>query len=352
MAPSERRLEEALRNAVQIVYKTGDLEELTVKRMRKAAEESLHLQDGFFKDSEDWKNRSKRIIEQEAEALSNAAANEPEISSQLESPEVPQQATKSAMPRVSGPRKRASMSEPKPKKRRKMAEKIGLDDDLSGHQSPDAVDNAWQTAAQEPSTHNSTINVPDQGISDVANGGVNNDSGQTPLEPIRLDDVAESEMSDVIDEGPKPTRKRRSGSGEAKVKVAKKPKAKQKVVKPQETDPDAEEIKRLQGWLIKCGIRKMWYKELASFETSKAKIRHLKEMLANAGMVGRYSADKAAEIKETRELQADLESVQAGAKQWGKAESEDEPARRPRRRLAKGLQSLDFLNDEDGEETD
>lgn len=66
MPAAEERLEQALRHAVQVVYKIGDLEELTVKRMRKAAEESLHLYEGFFKESEEWKDRSKRIIEEEA----------------------------------------------------------------------------------------------------------------------------------------------------------------------------------------------------------------------------------------------------------------------------------------------
>ena len=166
----------------------------------------------------------------------------------------------------------------------------------------------------------------------------------------------ESEMSDVIDDTPKKpkSRKRHSGSNEPKPKAASKKKETQKPSKPpQDVDPDADEIRRLQGWLMKCGIRKMWYKELAAFDTPKAKVRHLKEMLSDAGMVGRYSTEKATEIRETRELKADLEAVQAGNKAWGKEEVEEEEGTgRPRRRLAKGLQSLDFLNDDDGEETD
>lgn len=62
--PSDRELEVALRHAVQVVYQTGDLEQLTVKRMRKATEEELELPEGFFKEST-WKDRSKAIIENE-----------------------------------------------------------------------------------------------------------------------------------------------------------------------------------------------------------------------------------------------------------------------------------------------
>ena len=163
---------------------------------------------------------------------------------------------------------------------------------------------------------------------------------------------SESEMSELIDEEPKPKRRgRNSGSAKPKTKSAEGSKAKRTSEQP--TDPDAEEIKKLQGWLVKCGIRKIWGKELAPYDKPKAKIRHLREMLAEAGMTGRYSTEKASQIKEERELRADLEAVQEGNKHWGKPESEEDgSAGRPRRRLARGLEGLDFLNDDDGEETD
>ena len=164
-------------------------------------------------------------------------------------------------------------------------------------------------------------------------------------------DGSESEMSVVLDEAPKPRGKRKSseldkGPSKKKSKPSKAPKAEVP------TDPDAEEIKRLSGWLVKCGIRKMWYKELQPYDTPKAKIQHLKEMLAEAGMTGRYSLEKASQIREERELKADLDAVQAGNKQWGMETPEEDGNGRPKRRLAKGLKELDFLNDDDGDETD
>lgn len=71
VSPSDRDLELALRHAVQVVYRTGDLEQLTVKRMRKAAEEELDLQEGFFKEPV-WKDRSKAIIENEVVCYAHA----------------------------------------------------------------------------------------------------------------------------------------------------------------------------------------------------------------------------------------------------------------------------------------
>ena len=79
-------------------------------------------------------------------------------------------------------------------------------------------------------------------------------------------------------------------------------------------------------------------------------------MLEEAGMTGRYSNEKAAQLKEARELAADIEAVQEGNERWGKASGdEDEDGEkeggRPKRRLVRGAQNYDFLSS-DGEETD
>lgn len=63
-SPSDATLEQALRRAVVAIYQSGHLEELTVKRVRTASERALDLQEGFFK-TPTWKDRSKRIIENE-----------------------------------------------------------------------------------------------------------------------------------------------------------------------------------------------------------------------------------------------------------------------------------------------
>lgn len=164
-------------------------------------------------------------------------------------------------------------------------------------------------------------------------------------------EASESEMSVVLDEEPPPKKKRqRSTKAESTGKKGRKPAASNK--KDADLDPNQAEIKRLQGWLLKCGIRKMWSRELAPYDTPKAKIKHLKDMLKDAGMEGRYSLEKAKQIREERELKADLEMVQEGAKRWGTGsageESEDS---QPKTRAPRGRKVLAFLSD-DGEETD
>ena len=116
-------------------------------------------------------------------------------------------------------------------------------------------------------------------------------------------------MSVLIDDPPPKKKKsaprqKKSTSPGAAAKPTKKPTSKDK-----ELSPDDEEIKRLQSWLLKCGIRKLWHRELASCDTPKAKIAHLKGMLTEAGMTGRFSAEKAKSIKEARELKEELEAA-------------------------------------------
>ena len=161
---------------------------------------------------------------------------------------------------------------------------------------------------------------------------------------------SESELSVLLDEEPKPKKVRKSS--EPVEKASKKA----KTLKPKadvDVDPDAEEIKRLQGWLVKCGIRKLWGKELKPYETPKAKIKHLKDMLSDAGMTGRYSQEKATQVKEARELAADIEAVKEGAERWGKGneDSDDDGGNKPKRRVVRGAKNYAFLSS-DGEETD
>lgn len=173
---------------------------------------------------------------------------------------------------------------------------------------------------------------------------------------VKAAEDSESEMSVVLDEAPPKKQRKKSASAGPKAKAAPKAKATKASDKPaKEETPDEAEIKRLQGWLVKCGIRKLWHRELAPYDAPKAKIKHLKEMLKDAGMDGRYSEPKAKAIKERRELEADLEAVQEGAKQWGNESGDDgesdegEAAPRPQRRAAAN-RFVDFGEDDDDDD--
>ena len=167
---------------------------------------------------------------------------------------------------------------------------------------------------------------------------------------------SESELSSLVDEDEAPKKRRKSKDpSDRNPKNPPKSSAVSKTKPQTEDDPDTAEVKRLQGWLVKCGIRKLWGKELKPYETSKQKIKHLRDMLTEAGMSGRYSVEKAAQIKEARELAADIEAVKEGNVRWGMGkpdpESDSGSQGRAKRTLARGPKTYDFLSS-GGEETD
>ncbi|OQD82009.1 hypothetical protein PENANT_c024G09080 [Penicillium antarcticum] len=343
-APSDQTLAKGLRDGVTGVYKSGNMEELTVKRVRLAVEKQLGLTEGYFKSTSDWKARSEEIIRDEVERQDNAANNagsQPAEASPSPSPK----------PKQTPLHKRAKAeSAPKPRKRQKTKTPEPEEDDQDD--ASVASDDSEEVAKPKKrikAPAKKAVPKPKMVASDVSDMSEN--ESDAPKPPPAAKDDSESEMSVVLDNEPQPqpARKRKSADGAA-TKAKKAPKAAK--AKDADLDPDQAEIKRLQGWLIKCGIRKLWGKELAPYDTSKAKIKHLKEMLDDAGMKGRPSQEKANQIREARELKADLEQIQQGAMQWGAKSDEEEGDgdAKPRRRLARGRQALAFL-ESDGEES-
>jgi hypothetical protein len=136
-------------------------------------------------------------------------------------------------------------------------------------------------------------------------------AGEDPekqVEAKKQSPVDESSESEVFDEPPKRKRKSKEASAKPSGKSSKAKPSKAKSTA--DLSPDEAEIKKLQGYLVKCGVRKIWAFELKKYgDDSQAKVRHLKDMLKEVGMDGRFSESKAREIKERRELLADLEAV-------------------------------------------
>ncbi|TPR10076.1 Phosphotransferase enzyme family protein [Aspergillus niger] len=297
--PADDALEQALRDAVTKVYKSGKMEELTVKRVRLAAEKALELEEGFYKTQGDWKTRSEQIIKDQVEE-EEKATQEPVSDDQ---------------------------------------------EDAASSASEDAKP-AKRTRPEKPSAsrkrQKKSASVSDGG--DAANGSPDEEEDKVEKLPKKQTKAAPKKQP-----SPKASEDYVHDSDEEEVE---KPKNAEETPKDDSESELSAEIKRLQGWLLKCGIRKMWARELAPYDTPKAKINHLKGMLKDAGMEGRYSVEKANRIREERELKADLEMVQEGAKRWGKeSASENSDDGQPKRRLNRGRKSLAFLESE-GEETD
>lgn len=228
--------------------------------------------------------------------------------------------------------KAATKSQAKPAAKRKPASKKVKDEsDLSSETEGEAqpapkatkkkavVSKKSQDVVQSDSEgeDEDAASKPTKGESDSKNDELSKADSKPPTAE---DD--ESDMSVLIDDPPPKKKRASNGTTKSKATKASKPAASKK--KGPDLTPNEEEIKRLQGWLVKCGVRKMWHNELKGCETEKDKIKHLKKMLEDVGMTGRYSNEKAKDIFESRELAAELEEAQKYAAKWGTKDDKDD----------------------------
>ncbi|KAL6240128.1 hypothetical protein BDW75DRAFT_197035 [Aspergillus navahoensis] len=331
---TDKELERALRETVAKIFKTGRMEELTVKRVRLAAEKTLQLEEGFFKSNGDWKARSDMIIKDEVEVQDAA------VQKSGDAIDVKNESAKTL------PSKPTKRTKPKTSSASRKRRKTSTGSDVNSEVDDEDTENVGTTETKSKAAGNAESSLSEEKV--VGDSDASNENTKSSKQRAEGTGDSDSEMSVVLDEEPQPKRQRQKKNTGATSEKRKKAPTK---AKDADVDPNQAEIKRLQGWLIKCGIRKMWARELAPYDTPKAKITHLKDMLKDVGMEGRYSLEKARQIKEERELREDLEMVQEGAKRWGKDIADGDSDSGRRRRLNRGRKALAFLESE-GEETD
>ncbi|GAD99419.1 transcriptional regulator, putative [Paecilomyces variotii No. 5] len=346
--PSDEKLERGLRNTVADIFKKGNLDELTVKRVRLATEKALGLEEGFFKGDVRWKTKSDEIIKDEVEVQENKQEEKKEEADEEETSPIPPEKAQAPAKKAKDVKRGKSEDTSKPRKRRKTSTPLESEEpSASSDEEGEPVKQPGKKVVKK-TTNKKQPDATKDDMSDESDSAPKPQDDQSPESAEK--EASESEMSVVLDEEPLPKKRQRSAKAESTGKKGRKPAASKK--KDADLDPDQAEIKRLQGWLLKCGIRKMWFRELAPYDTPKAKIKHLKDMLKEAGMEGRYSLEKAKQIREERELKADLEMVQEGAKRWGTGSAgEESDESQPKRQAPRGRKALAFLSD-DGEETD
>jgi len=322
------------------------MESLTHRRVRETAARELKLPEGFFKADAKWNAKSKAVIVKEVdkhEAKSSTTVKEKSEPTVVSKPQ-----RSKAAPATASKRKSVGTTA-NPSKRRKNSPTPSDESELSDIPSVTSQAVDFDTVDSGEKSEGSTKR--EEKIVELPN--VSPDASKIAKD----DNASESELSVVLDDTP-PSKRRRPKSAEPKSTKAKPAKASKARADSSAapSNPQDEEIKRLQGWLVKCGIRKVWSKELAKCSNERERISHLKTLLKDAGMTGRFSEEKAKQIKEEREFKKDLEAIQEGNEIWGKSgedESDEDSGGkpgRPKRRIARGLKELQqFDEDEESE---
>lgn len=316
--PSAIEITSCLRSVVRVGLAKGDT--VTVNTARAQAELELKLDQGFFKNDESWKSKSKEIIQQ---AVEDADEDDSHVSSTQSVPKRPHDP--SAKPPATSKRRKTLE---KDERDYSAAAELVVSQDTSISDSDSAGEHTTAQANVPPR------DVPESRRTDEIH------------EPQMVDD--ESDTSSLIDQAPSRKTKRRKQNSAQQPAKRKKP----SISQGKDLTPDEEMIKTLQSQLLKCGIRKLWHRELSGCHTDKEKIKHLKRMLEDVGMVGRFSAAKAEQIRETRELAAELEAAQEFERSFGTDSTADRAgrSRRPRAGHDKRTTRLDSESDSDGDE--
>lgn len=296
--PNDAIIESTLRRIVRDAIKDG--QEITVRIARTRAEEELGLDEGFLK-GDTWKDRSKEIISAAVEEPESPVKEKPKAGRKRKSEEPAEKPKKKAKqsPVIDSDQEEEEEEKPKAKAKPKSKPKPKA----SARKSP--VVNSDEEPDDEPTTEPTPTDQDDD------EPEASKPNGQQPD-----DEAEESDMSSLIDEPPKKKRGPKKSTSPNTTTTGK-PKSKPSTSATKDLSPDDEEIKRLQSQLLKCGIRKLWHRELAPYATPKAKISHLKSMLSDVGMTGRFSAEKARAIKEARELEAELEAARDFEEKFG-----------------------------------
>ncbi|KAK5124544.1 hypothetical protein LTR85_001761 [Meristemomyces frigidus] len=328
--PADAEIEQCLRRVVRDALKAD--EEITTNLARSRAEKDLGLDVGFLKDNAQWKKKSKDII--------GAAVEEPHSPEQPKE-SAPKPKAKPAAKAKAGTKRKSEESQPKKKRQKKAATPVSddgvIEDEEEEVEAPKAAKAASKKAVERPKLAvDDSDEEPEEVKDDTKPQHPAKSEDESALSEPPEDAVAdvpktngkpaeddESDMSVVLDDPPpkKKGQKKSTSPTDAKEKSKKSAKPANPA---KELSPDEEEIKRLQSWLVKCGVRKVWGVELKKYETPKEKIKHLKSMLSEVGMTGRYSNEKASQIKESRELAAEIEAAKEFNEQWGQKRSGDE----------------------------
>ncbi|KAF2850229.1 hypothetical protein T440DRAFT_108924 [Plenodomus tracheiphilus IPT5] len=341
--PSAAIISSKLRDVVIAIHKSGKTDDLTVKRVRARAEKELGLDEGFLKTDANWKQKSQEEIVDAVEKHCRADPT-PQPTPKRAAPKPKAKAVeKKAKAATESARgvKRKAVPAKKPAKRTKPSTDEESEVELSD---PSPELSAEESDAPKKPARRANKAVPnDSDDEDEASKPASkpsaslpdDDSDAEPVAPMKKantrEDVSDSDLSSVIDEEPVKKQRKKKDSAAPGKKASKTKATKAKTV----DDPDQAKIKELQGWLVKCGIRKVWSRdpELSKCSTSKEKISVLRSMLKDVGMDGKFSVEKAAKIKEQREFAKDLEAIKEGEMAWGKT-AEVTSTGRPSRRAA------------------
>jgi len=155
--------------------------------------------------------------------------------------------------------------------------------------------------------HLEKLQAPETGETDEGTNNIDEQLSEDD-DPESIEDELDTERIPLEEEHseapevPKKTRKRKVKTENEESKGPKK----KRVTKT--SQKEEEELARLKSFVFKCGVRKIWKKELEGLSTP-ASIAKVKQILEELGLEGRPSLEKCKRIKESREYAEEMKII-------------------------------------------
>ncbi|CAG8603009.1 2987_t:CDS:2 [Dentiscutata heterogama] len=276
-----------LKKTCQTIVHSADLETITIKQVRRDAEVKLGLTAKFL-DKQPWKDLIHEFV---TEAIQKSKSEDVSVAYSS-----------------------------RPKSRRAEDSK---DDSI--------VEDGGSVMALE----NKVARESDQGLNKSRTKEFRNDKhANSSMEEDSENDINseskrsnDAEISDTEHEIVKKKRKEKStttkrvsfNSGDSHNELEDDPPKKRKTKKGKSAptvssnnDDDEATIKELKAFIVKCGVRKVWSRELADCDSISSQIDRLNKILSDLGIKGRPTLEKCKKIRKRRELEAELNSMDVG----------------------------------------
>ncbi|KAJ1820463.1 hypothetical protein LPJ56_003434 [Coemansia sp. RSA 2599] len=291
------------------IIRNGDLDKLTARSIRREAEEQMGLEERAL-DKAPYKQMVKDIV---SKALEDLADSKEEKQGGSESAAEPGEESE--------------------------AEAQGDSDRENGYSTDDR--DGKDTCAEKNESDNKDEGADSDGNSsgdsdDDSNGDRDNDndfSGESDRPSAKSTSRIKTKKRTIEATLPKKTKKAKTNSAGS-----------MPLSKSNETT-----IGNLKTYINKCGMRKVWSKELSGMNATQ-QVRHLKKLLEDLGMEGRPTLEKCKKIKAKRDLQAELEAIEGDSIVASEDRLSREPARRRRSAVAKPASyRVDYSSEEEEE---
>ncbi|KAJ3410600.1 hypothetical protein HDV05_003550 [Chytridiales sp. JEL 0842] len=282
-----------LYDQVLAIVKSADLDKLTEKKVRRQIEEDNNLETKLF-DSEPYKAQLKECLNRALAYVSNGG-EEDEYDEEDEDTPNDENDEEDGAPDATASDDDKGDAGSRPETKKVSKRKVISDDE---EEDDDQDEEDADLKSKEEKRPSPTKKPKKEGT-----GSSNATSAKSAN--TNKPDKSKRELNERDGNTPESAKTTLAKSSKGKVAPTTKSSSDEDV-----TEKQAKEIDRLKGYVLKCGVRKLWGVEFKGLD-GKARIAKLKDILSSLGLTdGRPTLKKCKQIKARREMEQELAGLE------------------------------------------